>query len=190
MEYREIKNLLDQLSELKDRREDALIDNGGEITEDVLNIEKEIEGIVLKLLDDGIDDLGRWLYYLQSKEEMLKAEAASISAKRKANVASMDFILAMIDLILIKTERKKVKGTLYSFTEQISTTVSSDDEAIKNEYLQIAEKAIRDAGVPDYIKLSISGNVTAAKSLEEMPRFFRVTSKPRAKFTKPRKAAE
>lgn len=190
MEYREIKTLLEQLSELKDRREDTLIDNGGEITEDVLNIEKEIEGIVLKLLDDGIDDLGRWLYYLQSKEEMLKAEAVSISAKRKANVASMDFILAMIDLILIKTERKKVKGTLYSFTEQICTTVSSDDEAIKNEYLQIAEKAIRDAGVPDYIKLSISGNVTAAKSLEEMPLFFRVTSKPRAKFTKPRKAAE
>ena len=190
MEYKEIKQLLDKLSELTGVREEILYENGGEFTDEVNEIEQEIRTIASNLLNEGIDDLGRWLYSLQAKEDMLKAESASISAKRRANTATIDFVLGIIDMILISTGRAEAKGKLYSFKEQVSTTVVSDDEAIRNKYLQIAEKAIRDAGVPDYIKLSLSGNVTAAKQLDDIPEFFKLTMRPRAKFTKPRKSSE
>lgn len=164
-------------------------ENGGEITAETQALEEE-KAIIFDVLDNdgGVDALGRWLKSVEDEEKALKDEAAAIAAKRKRNAQKQDFIKGVISEYLKFRGEDKVRGSVYSFSSYTSSTCKANDDAIRDVYQHYSEDILKKAGVPEFVKVSVSGNVTAAKAMEEFPdEFFDITSKDTVKFSKPRR---
>lgn len=190
METKDIINSILRLSYLSGALEMTYTESEGEITEYTEALEEQkrlIEGLIDS--ENGIDQLGRWLKAKEEQDSILKDEAAKISRLRAANSKTIDFIKDIITSYMMSTGKEKITGELYSFAQYTSSKCSSNNDAIKEDFANVVEQVVRAAGVPDFVKVEVSGNNTVAKNMEQFPSdYFALSSKQTVKFNKPRKA--
>lgn len=190
MYYRDIREALGALKSINYQLEDLYTENGGEVTDTTELLEDRKKALADLLTDEGVDDLGRYLKSLEDRKEAYKAEKAKLASLEKANESSIEAVKAMVGDILRETGRDKVKGAFYSFAPYTSVKTAADKELLDNKYKQICIDAIREAGVPGYITLSLGASSSLVPAGEELPDVFVVTETPTSKFTKPRKVKE
>ena len=85
-----------------------------------------------------------------------------------------------------QTGQTKAKGMLYGFTTAESCTTKVDVELLNGRYMELAEQAIRSAGIPDYITVKLDAKVSLVPEGEELPDLFEEVRKDTVRFTKPR----
>ena len=188
--YKDVKAAQDELNILSAQYEEQMFEDGGEVTEVSENLERQKEVVSDLLAGEGIDTMGRVIKAKEDFIKTLKAEQDSIKRKIKAAESSIEFYKTVITDILHQTGRDKAKGLLYGFTATTSNTTKVDMELLNGRYLEVAEQAIRAAGVPDYVTVKLDAKVSLVPEGEELPDLFEEVHKDTVRFTKPRAAKE
>jgi hypothetical protein len=194
MDYKEMNQVLADLDQAMVTLEETYIENEGEVTEETEQMEAQISGLKELLTGDGIDLLGGWLKAKEDKKKSLKAEKDYITRQMAAIDETIEFIKTKVNQILVATGQEKVKGARgYSFAATISSKTEVDKDVLKRCYGDIVEDAIRAAGVPAYIGVSLTASSTKAKEdgvQDGDEEIFVTTEKPSVRFTKPRASKE
>lgn len=187
MTAREINDIIRALAEHCNALEDAYVENEGEITEETMSMEDQIADLQEVLLGDGVDELGRWLKAKEDQKAALKAEKAKIDSMAKAVDRSIDYIKGLIDTILFACGQEQVKGLLYSFKRTVSTTHTANTDIINQRYLDVAAKAAHEAGLPEWVGISLKPSWALVPAGTETDEFNTVT-KQTVTFRKPVKS--
>lgn len=194
MDYKEMNQVLADLDQAMVTIEETYIENEGEVTEETEQMEAHISGLKELLTGEGIDLLGGWLKAKEDRKKSLKAEKDYITRQMAAIDESIEFIKTKVNQILVATGQEKVKGARgYSFAATISTKTEVDKDVLKRCYGDLVEDAIRKAGVPAYIGVSLTASSTKAKEdgvQDGDEEIFVTTEKPSVRFTKPRASKE
>jgi hypothetical protein len=189
MEFRDIQDSLGTLHRLSAELEDQYIESEGEVTPEAEALEEEKEAVRHLLENDGIDALGRWLKLKEDEAKMWKAEKAAADRKIKSAENTIAFIKEKITEVMDATGMEKAKGTYYSFTKYESEKSTVNQEEIDRLYYAIAEAAVRAAGVPEWINLSLKATATVIKEIGATE-FLDTTVTDTVRFTKPRGGKE
>lgn len=194
MDYKEMNQVLADLDQAMVTLEETYIENEGEVTEETEQMEAQISGLKELLTGEGIDLLGGWLKAKEDRKKSLKAEKDYITRQMAAIDETIEFIKTKVNQILVATGQEKVKGARgYQFKVSESVTTSVDKELLKKNYEEKVEKAIRRAGVPVYIGVSLSASVSkvgedgVSKKDKDL---FVTNKKDTITFTKPRASKE
>ena len=194
MDYKEMNQVLADLDQAMVTLEETYIENEGEVTEETEQMEAQISGLKELLTGEGIDLLGGWLKAKEDRKKSLKAEKDYITRQMAAIDETIEFIKTKVNQILVATGQEKVKGARgYSFAATISSKTEVDTDVLKRCYGDIVEGAIRAAGVPAYIGVSLTASSTKAKEdgvQDGDEEIFVTTEKPSVRFTKPRASKE
>lgn len=194
MDYREMNQVLADLDQAMVTLEETYIENEGEVTEETEQMEAQISGLKELLTGEGIDLLGGWLKAKEDRKKSLKAEKDYITRQMAAIDETIEFIKTKVNQILVATGQEKVKGARgYQFKVSESVTTSVDKELLKKNYEEKVEKAIRRAGVPVYIGVSLSASVSKVgeDGVSKKDKDLFVThKKDTITFTKPRASKE
>ena len=194
MDYKELNQVLANLDQAVFQLEETYIENDGEVTEETERMEAEITGLQDLLTREGIDLLGAWLKAKEDRKKALKAEKDYITRQMSAIDETIDFIKSKVNQVMVATGQEKVKGDRgYSFTATISTKTEVDKDVLKSAYAGIVEDAIRAAGVPAYVGVSLTASSTKAAEVgiqDGDEQIFVTTEKPSVRFTKPRASKE
>ena len=110
MDYREMNQVLAQLSLATSYLEDLYAENEGEITKATEQTEEYISLLKKLLTTEGVDLLGRWLKSKEDRKKALKAEKDYITRQMAAIDEGIDFIKVKINQILTATGQEKIKG--------------------------------------------------------------------------------
>lgn len=186
MDNKAINEALAHLASLEWHIDNELADNGGEITDEIqegIDISEDIRAL---LQDEGVDSLGRWLKAVQDKKATLKAEKDAILRKIKAAEETESYVRQQVRRVLDALGIDKAKGNCYSFTASDSRTITADTEKVKSLFADKVEKAIRSAGVPDYIGVTLRAISSAVHEGEPLPEVFSVEETATTTFRKPR----
>lgn len=186
MNYNEIQDKLFELARVTRDLEELYIENDGEITEATEALEAQKAAVAELLNGEGIDDLGRWLKSKEDEIKTYKAEKDAVSRKIKSVENTIDFIKETIHRVMDATGCDKAKGVFYSFAPTVSRTVKADTAMLKELYQDAANRAIHEAGVPEYVTVTLGASVTLVPAGEETPSVFTVTTRDSVRFTKPR----
>lgn len=178
--------LIASIERLRWQIDTAFEDNGGELTEELQEQLDVHEDLLALLQENGIDDLGRWLKGVQDRKAALKAEKDTILRHINACDATEDYIRKQVRKALDLLGQDKAKGECYSFTSNDSRVVTADTEQVKALYYDKAVNAIREAGIPAYIGISLRASSSAVPEGQELPEIFQVTVTPTTTFRKPR----
>ncbi len=174
--------------------EETYIENEGEVTEETEQMEAQISGLKELLTGEGIDLLGGWLKAKEDRKKSLKAEKDYITRQMAAIDETIDFIKTKVNQILVATGQEKVKGARgYSFAATISSKTEVDKDVLKRAYEIPVNEAIRAAGVPVYIGVTLTASSTKAAEVviqDGDEDIFVTTEKPSVRFTKPRASKE
>ena len=190
MTNKEINDALAVLGATTQHLEDAFIESEGECTEETDLLEDQKAALEALLKEEGVDSLGRWLKGKEDEKKAIQDEKKALDRQIKAIDNTIGYIKSQIRRIMDATGTDKVKGRCYSFTASVSDTVAADNTKIDDLYGIMAEYAIHAAGVPDYVNVKLTGSVTRAKQLDELPDVFIRTVEDTVRFTKPRKTSE
>ena len=194
MDYKEMNQVLADLDQAMVTLEETYIENEGEVTEETEQMEAQISGLKELLTGEGIDLLGGWLKAKEDRKKSLKAEKDYITRQMAAIDETIEFIKTKVNQILVATGQEKVKGARgYSFAATISSKTEVDKDVLKRCYGELVEDAIRKAGVPAYIGVSLTASSTKAKEdgiQDGDEEIFVTTEKPSVRFTKPRASKE
>ena len=194
MDYKELNKVLADLDQAMATLEETYIENEGEVTEETEQMEQEISGLRELLTKDGIDLLGAWLKAKEDKKKSLKAEKDYITRQMAAIDETIDFIKTKVNQVLVATGQEKVKGDRgYSFAATTSTKTEVDKDALKRAYEIPVYEAIRAAGVPIYVGVTLTASSTKAAEVglqDGDEDIFVTTEKPSVRFTKPRASKE
>ena len=188
---KEITDAIATLQEYSRRIEDEYENNGGEVTDETVRLEAEKDALAVLLTTDGVDSLGRWLKEKEDKVKTIKAEADYIARQRKGVESDIDYIKGRIAEVLTATGTDYIKGASgYSFTLSQSVTTAVDKAALVEHYQAIAEKALRDAGIPEWITVKLDASVSNVPEGEPLPDVFIRTAKDTVTFRKPKASKE
>lgn len=187
MKPTEIRYMLAVLASKTDELETAYIDNGGEVTEQTEERERELGAIRDLLTGEGVDSLGRWLRSVEDAKAALKDEKAAIDRAIRAKDRTIEYIKGLVTEVLAQTGQDRVKGTAYSFTASRSRTTSVDKERLLDQWGEKVAHAVYEAGVPDYITVTLGASVKAVPEGAELPDIFRVEERDTVTFRKPKK---
>lgn len=194
MDYKEMNQVLEQLDQATIALEELFVENEGEVTEETERMESEISGLKDLLTGEGIDLLGGWLKAKEDRKKALKAEKDFVTRQMAAVDETIEFIKTKINQVMVATGQEKIKGARgYSFAATISTKTEVDKDVLKRCYGDIVEGAIRAAGVPAYVGVSLTASSTRAKEdgiQDGDEDIFVTTEKPSVRFTKPRASKE
>ena len=194
MDYKEMNQVLADLDQAMVTLEETYIENEGEVTEETEQMEAQISGLKELLTGEGIDLLGGWLKAKEDRKKSLKAEKDYITRQMAAIDETIEFIKTKVNQILVATGQEKVKGARgYSFAATTSSKTEVDKDVLKRCYGDIVEHAIREAGVPGYIGVTLTASSTKAKEdgvQDGDEDIFVTTEKPSVRFTKPRASKE
>ena len=191
MTSKEINETLARLQELSAALEDEYEANGGEITETAAQLEASMEDVKALLSTEGVDSLGRWLKGKEDEAKTIKAEADYITRKRKGVENGIEYVKDMIARVLWACGTDNIKGSNgYSFTATESVTTSVDKDAIKARWQEVAEQALRAAGIPSYITVKLDAAVSAVPEGEDLPDVFTQLRKQSVTFRKPKASKE
>lgn len=189
MTTQEINDAICLLNEHCKMREDVFIENGGEITEETEELEQNINALKELLMGDGVDSLGRWLKSLEDSKSTLKDEKAKIDRMIKASENSVEYVKSLINKVLAACEIENAAGLLYSFSRSVSITHSANTELINERYLEKAGKAVREAGLPSWIGVSLKASYTLVPDGVKTDEFTETVT-PTVRFNKPKKMKE
>ena len=194
MDYKEMNQVLADLNQAMVTLEETYIENEGEVTEETEQMEAQISGLKELLTHDGIDLLGGWLKAKEDKKKSLKAEKDYITRQVAAIDETIEFIKDKITEVMKMTGQEKIKGDRgYSFTASHSVKTEVDKDVLKKNYEDKVEKAIREAGVPAYVGVSLTASSTKANELgvlEGDEEIFSTTEKDTVTFRKPKASKE
>lgn len=191
MEFKDLKEALYELENTHNRIDYLYAESEGVQTEEIVEYEQTEQQIINYLLENkGADMLGRWLKGLEDKKARIKDEKNALAVAEKGVEARIDYAKALITKFLEYTHQDKVKGVLYGFTAYTSVKTETNKELLDEMYNAIAEKALREAGIPEYITFKLSASVKAVEKGAELPSVFSQTSTPTIKFSKPKEAKE
>ena len=184
-----IKETIAEITRRKWELENALEENGGELTDELLQAADALEEMKALLAGEGVDELGRWLKSVQDEIATRKAEADAAARKVKNLKSYEDYVKSLIGQALDAIGEEKVKGSFYGFKRTTSTTNAVNYEAIEQDWGAIAEDAFREAGLPDWLHITFKSSV---KELQEADadNYLETTTAPALGFTKPRAAKE
>lgn len=188
--YKDIQVALADLARLSYDLEDKYIENDGEITEETEAMEAEKSAIQGLLSGEGIDLLGRWLKSKEDELKTYKAEKDAAARRMKSVENTIDFVKDSITQVMAATDQAKVKGVFYSFTSAVSKTTKVDQDLLNTRYQDLAERAIRAAGIPAYVTMKLDAKVSLIPEGEDTPDVFITTEKETVRFTKPRSGKE
>lgn len=194
MDYKELNQVLADLDQAMFTLEDLYIEGEGEVTEETEQMEAQISGLKELLTKDGIDLLGGWLKAKEDKKKSLKAEKDYITRQMSAIDETIDFIKDKITEVMKATGQEKIKGDRgYSFTASHSAKTDVDKDVLKKNYEDKVEKAIRAAGVPAYVGVSLTASCSKVgdDGLSECDEnLFVITEKDTVTFRKPKASKE
>lgn len=194
MDYKELNQVLADLDQAMFTLEDLYIEGEGEVTEETEQMEAQISGLKELLTGEGIDLLGGWLKAKEDRKKSLKAEKDYITRQMSAIDETIDFIKDKITEVMKATGQEKIKGDRgYSFTASHSAKTDVDKDVLKKNYEDKVEKAIRAAGVPAYVGVSLTASSTRANEigvLEGDEEIFSTTEKDTVTFRKPKASKE
>lgn len=190
MNYKSINEAMSALFNAQRDVEEMYIEKGGEIDEETEALEAEKQALADLLEGEGIDSLGRWLKSLEDKKQTIKNEQAKLALAVKAVDNSIEFVKVEVGRVLRLLGKDKAKGLLYSFATTTSTTTKADTAAIKDLYYAKAVKALKQAGIPEHITVTLGASVSLIPEGEELPDYIVRTYKDTARFTKPRNVKE
>lgn len=194
MDYKQLNEILGNLSQVMYSLEEQYIENEGEVTHQTEEMEQIISDLRNLLTTDGIDMLGAWLKAKEDKRKSLKAERDYITRQMSAIDETIDFIKSKVNQVMVATGQEKVKGDRgYSFAATTSVKTEVDKDALKRCYADMVEHAIRLVGVPEYIGVSLTASSTKAKEVgvqDGDEEIFVTTETPSVRFTKPRASKE
>lgn len=180
-----------RLRSITESLDEAYEENGGEVTDYTEAIEEQKELIAAILQTEGMDTLGRWLKSLEDEELQYKDEAAYIARKRKRISENIAFVKWQSAQVMKELGLEKIKGENgYSFTATQSTVSACDEKALKEDWLPVVKQLCEAANIPSYVKITISGDMAAAKNLEETPSYFSFTKVDNVTFRKPLRKKE
>ena len=188
--YQDIKDARAELDRLSVEWEDQMYENGGEVTEETENLEQQKNAISDLLAGEGIDLLGRIVKGKEDQIKTYKAEKDAITRRIKTLETSIDFFKSVITQVMHETGQTKAKGMLYGFTATESCTTKVDMELLNGRYLDLAEQAVRAAGVPDYVTIKLDAKVSLVPEGEDLPDLFEEIRKDTVRFSKPRATKE
>lgn len=180
-----IKETLANINRAKYELENAVEENGGELTPELLEQYNALEDMKALLADEGVDELGRWLKSVQDELAARKAEADAAARKVKNLKGYEDYVKWLIGQALDAIGQEKVKGSFYGFARKTSTTNAVNYDAIAEKFQAIAEDAFFKAGLPEWLHVTFK---TSVKELQdaEAGDYLETTSTPSLGFTKPR----
>lgn len=194
MNYIELNQILADLQRTTDTLEEMYIDNEGECTEQTESMEVAISGLQELLTTEGIDMLGGWLKAKEDKKNSLKAEKDYLTRQIASLDNTIDFIKGKIHQVMVATGKDKIKGDRgYSFTATTSTKTEVDKDALKRAYEIPVYEAIRAAGVPVYVGVTLTASSTKAAEVglqDGDEDIFVTTEKPSVTFRKPKASKE
>ena len=190
MHYKELNDKIAELARLSFIIEEKFIESEGELTEEIQALEEQKQIIAELLAGEGIDDLGRWLKSKEDELKTYKAEKDAVARRIKSVENTIDFVKAKITEVMVATGTDKAKGLLYGFTKTVSNTTKVDMELLNGRYQELAERAIRAAGVPDYVTMKLDAKVSLVPEGEELPDLFEEIRKDTVRFSKPRAGKE
>ena len=194
MDYKELNQVLADLDQAMFTLEDLYIEGEGEVTEETEQMEAQISGLKELLTKDGIDLLGGWLKAKEDKKKSLKAEKDYITRQMSAIDETIEFIKDKITEVMKATGQEKIKGDRgYSFTASHSVKTDVDKDVLKKNYEDKVEKAIRDAGVPLYVGVSLTASCSKVGDdgvSECDENLFVLTEKDTVTFRKPKASKE
>lgn len=192
MKNKDIAAILADLSRRKWELENALEENGGDLTPELLQECADIDELKDLLEGEGIDSLGRQLKAVQDEREALKAEADTAARKVKNAKAYEDYLKWLIGKAMDALGADKVKGAYYGFKRGTSTKGSVNTEAVDAAYLDAVTEAARNAGLPSFLDVAITTNVTRLREwaqsngAEGVADFLVEETAPSLTFNKPR----
>ena len=194
MDYKELNQVLADLDQAMFTLEDLYIEGEGEVTEETEQMETQISGLKELLSGEGIDLLGGWLKAKEDKKKSLKAEKDYITRQMSAIDETIEFIKDKITEVMKATGQEKIKGDRgYSFTASHSVKTDVDKDVLKKNYEDKVEKAIRDAGVPLYVGVSLTASCSKVGDdgvSECDENLFVLTEKDTVTFRKPKASKE
>lgn len=193
MQVSEIKDMIAHIGQVTGALEEAYIENGGEVTAETEKLEADKEEVRALLEGEGIDALGRWLKSKEDQKAALKAEKDSIARQMEATDRTIDYIKGLIYDACTAAGIEKAKGTCYSFTPYVSRSYVVDKEQLRERYAATVEQAIRAAGVPDYVTVSLTASGAKATEVglrDEDLTLIGIETKQTVKFLKPRASKE
>lgn len=187
MNYEAIREALFTLARLTREQEDLFIENEGEVTPETEALEEEKTAIAELLNGEGLDDLGRWLKSKEDELKAVKAEKDAASRRIKSVENTIDFVKSVIRTVMDATGCEKARGAFYGFATSQSCTTSVDKDALKEEWQGTVEAAVRAAGVPDWVTVTLGASVSKVPEGADLPDCFTTATKDTVRFIKPRK---
>ena len=194
MNNKEINSLIESLNASMWAFENYMVENDGVCDEASDQMEEQI-GILKELLTtEGIDSLGRWLKAKEDEIKSLKAEKDYITRKINAATGTIDYIKTQMNKILTAAQMEEIKGANgYKFQVTTSTKTEVDKEILKELFLDKVEKKLRGGKnpvIPADVTFSLGASVSLVPEGAVLPSYYKRTSSPSCKFTKPRASKE
>lgn len=194
MNNKEINSLIESLNASMWAFENYMVENDGVCDEASDQMEEQI-GILKELLTtEGIDSLGRWLKAKEDEIKSLKAEKDYITRKINAATGTIDYIKTQMNKILTAAQMQEIKGANgYKFQVTTSTKTEVDKEILKELFLDKVEKKLRGGKnpvIPADVTFSLGASVSLVPEGAVLPSYYKRTSSPSCKFTKPRASKE
>ena len=194
MNNKEINSLIESLNASMWAFENYMVENEGVCDEASDQMEEQI-GILKELLTtEGIDSLGRWLKAKEDEIKSLKAEKDYITRKINAATGTIDYIKTQMNKILTAAQMQEIKGANgYKFQVTTSTKTEVDKEILKELFLDKVEKKLRGGKnpvIPADVTFSLGASVSLVPEGAVLPSYYKRTSSPSCKFTKPRASKE
>ena len=183
-----IKETIADITRRKWELENALEENGGELTDELLQAADALEDMKALLAGEGVDELGRWLKSVQDEIATRKAEADAAARKVKNLKSYEDYIKGLIGEALDAIGEEKAKGSFYSFARTTSNKSAVNQELLEGDFLEAAEHAVRLAGIPGWVHIKLSTTTPELREAYEGDRlrYLEETSTPAIRFNKPR----
>ena len=190
MTNNDIKATLAELSRRKWELENALEENGGELTDELLQQAADIDELKALLEGEGIDALGRQLKAVQDEIATLKAEADAAARKVKNAKSYEDYLKFQIGQALDAVGKDAVKGSFYGFKRTTSTKSAVLTDKLDEAYLETATEAARNAGLPSFVDVALVTNTTRLREWAQTNgdgalEFLEETTTPALRFQKP-----
>lgn len=194
MNNKEINSLIESLNASMWAFENYMVENDGVCDEASDQMEEQI-GILKELLTtEGIDSLGRWLKAKEDEIKSLKAEKDYITRKINAATGTIDYIKTQMNKILTAAQMQEIKGANgYKFQVTTSIKTEVDKEILKELFLDKVEKKLRGGKnpvIPADVTFSLGASVSLVPEGAVLPSYYKRTSSPSCKFSKPRASKE
>ena len=194
MNNKEINSLIESLNASMWAFENYMVENDGVCDEASDQMEEQIGILKEFLTTEGIDSLGRWLKAKEDEIKSLKAEKDYITRKINAATSTIDYIKTQMNKILTAAHMQEIKGANgYKFQVTTSIKTEVDKEILKELFLDKVEKKLRGGKnpvIPADVTFSLGASVSLVPEGAVLPSYYKRTSSPSCKFSKPRASKE